>query len=296
MEDGYDPYLGFAVESLITDADGAEAVNPRSGRRRITPLTSHVIPAAMDGKIAVISGTGIEMEGGAISIDTPFGRVEAKVSELEDDTVLFIPRHGRSHLPPHRVNYRALLWAAKGWGALRAISTNTVGTMSWHPVGSFVVPRDFVELTRSRPSTFFEEEAVHVDLTTPYCPEVRRALVDGAKAAGATVSGGVYVCTEGPHLESPAQIRMLRRFGDVVGMTGYPEVALAREMELCYASICIVTNTAAGMRKDAMAASEITGQMERSSSLLMEIIAAAASKMPEERGCRCGSALTDARL
>jgi 5'-methylthioadenosine phosphorylase len=250
----------------------------------------------MDGKIAVIGGTGIEMEGGAVSIDTPFGRVEAKVSELEGETVLFIPRHGRSHLPPHRVNYRALLWAAKGWGASRVISTNTVGTMSWHPVGSFVVPSDFVELTRSRPSTFFEEEAVHVDLTIPYCPEVRRALASGAKAASATVSDGTYVCTEGPHLESPAQIRMLRRFGDVVGMTGYPEVVLARELELCYASICIVTNPAAGMRKDSMAATEIVDEMAKSALLLRQIIRGAVSMMPEERGCRCGSALAEARL
>lgn len=250
----------------------------------------------MDKKIAVIGGTGIEMEGEAVSIDTPYGRVEAKIAELDGETVLFIPRHGRSHLPPHRVNYRALLSSAKAGGALRVISTNTVGTMSWHPVGSFVVPSDFVELTKSRPSTFFEEEAVHVDLSAPYCPEVRRALAAGAEAAGASVSDGTYVCTEGPHLESPAQIRMLRRFGDVVGMTGYPEVALARELELCYASICIVTNPAAGMRDDEMAATEIAGEMKKTSGLLRDIISAAVSKIPEERGCRCGSALAEARL
>ncbi|MDF0589861.1 MTAP family purine nucleoside phosphorylase [Candidatus Methanocrinis natronophilus] len=250
----------------------------------------------MDSKVAVIGGTGVEMVGEAIGIDTPFGWVEAKDGEVAGDGLLFIPRHGEVHLPPHRVNYRALLWAAKAWGARRVISTNTVGSMSWHPVGSYVIPDDFVDFTKSRASTFFEEEAVHVDLTAPYCPEVRRVLVDGAKAASGLVSGGVYVCTEGPHLESPAQIRMLRRFGDVVGMTGYPEVVLARELELCYASICIVTNPAAGMRKDSMSAAEITAEMERSSGLLMEIIAAAASKIPEERGCSCGRALAEARL
>lgn len=250
----------------------------------------------MDNKVAVIGGTGVEMEGEAITIDTPFGGVEARTVELSEGSLLFIPRHGEVHLPPHRVNYRALLWAAKAWGAHRAISTNTVGSMSWHPIGSYVIPEDFVDFTKSRSSTFFEEEAVHVDLTAPYCPEVRRALVDGAKAAGASVSGVVYVCTEGPHLESPATIRMLRRFGDVVGMTGYPEVVLARELELCYASICIVTNPAAGMRKDSMSAAEITAEMEISSGLLMEIIAVAASKIPKERFCSCGRALAEARL
>ena len=250
----------------------------------------------MEKKIAVIGGTGIEIEGEAISIDTPYGKVRPRVTKFNGEKVLFIPRHGEGHLSPHRINYRALLWAAKKWGAVRVISTNTVGTMSWHPVGSFVVPHDFVEFTKSRPQTFFEEEAVHVDMTSPYCAEARRALTEGAKVAGAEVYEGVYVCTEGPHLESPASIRMLRQFGDVVGMTGYPEVVLARELELCYASICIVTNPAAGMRKEAMAATEIVDQMAKSADLLTEIIKAAISKIPEERRCLCGSALAEAKL
>ncbi len=250
----------------------------------------------MEKKIAVIGGTGIEIEGEAVSIDTPYGRVVPRLTELGGEEVLFIPRHGEGHLPPHRVNYRALLMAAKRWGAIRAISTNTVGTISWHPVGSFFMPNDFVEFTRSRTSTFFEEEAVHVDMTTPYCPEARRALEEGAKAAGVPVHDGIYVCTEGPHLESPATIRMLRSFGDVVGMTGYPEVVLARELELCYASICIVTNPAAGMRKEAMSAAEIVEEMAKSACLLKEIVGTAISMMPEERGCSCGSALADAML
>ena len=250
----------------------------------------------MEKKIAVIGGTGIEIEGEALSIDTPYGRVRPRLAKLSGEDVLFIPRHGEGHLPPHRVNYRAILWAAKEWGAVRAISTNSVGTMSWHPVGSFVLPIDFVEFTKSRPSTFFEEEAVHVDLTSPYCPEIRRALAAGAKTVSADVCEGIYVCTEGPHLETPATIRMLRNFGDVVGMTGYPEVALARELELCYASICIVTNPAAGMRRDAMSAAEIVDEMAKSAHLLREIIKASITMMPEERGCRCGSALAEARL
>ncbi len=250
----------------------------------------------MEKKIAVIGGTGIEMEGEAVPIDTPYGRVVPKLTKLSGEEVLFIPRHGDRHLPPHRVNYRALLWAAKKWGAVRVISTNTVGTMSWHPLGSFVLPIDFVEFTKSRISTFFEEKAVHVDLTSPYCPEIRRALATGAKAVDASVAEGVYVCTEGPHLESPATIRMLRSFGDVVGMTGYPEVALARELELCYASICIVTNPAAGMRRDAMSAAEIVDETAKSAHLLREIIKTSITMMPVERCCRCGSALAKARL
>lgn len=288
------PYVGFAIMAA-TDLDAVIWLScvPLFGT---SPLTPEGLLSNMEKKIAVIGGIGIEIEGDAVPIDTPYGRVTSSLSRLGGDEVLFIPRHGECHLPPHRVNHRALLWAAKEWGAVRVISTNTVGTMSWHPVGSFVIPNDFVEFTKSRTSTFFEEEAVHVDLTIPYCSEVRLALAASGKAAGALVAEGVYVCTEGPHLESPAQIRMLRNFGDVVGMTGYPEVALARELELCYASICTVTNPAAGMRRDAMSATEITGEMTKSARILREIIEGAISMMPEERGCSCGRALAGARL
>jgi methylthioadenosine phosphorylase (EC 2.4.2.28) len=107
---------------------------------------------------------------------------------------------------------------------------------------------------------------------------------------------GIYVCTEGPHLETPAQIGMIRNFGDVVGMTGYPEVVLARELGLCYATICVVTNVAAGMKKDALTITEVLDQMAESIDRLRDIISHALPKIPEVRSCRCGEALDEAML
>lgn len=250
----------------------------------------------MRSKVAVIGGVGIDLGGDPVLLNTPYGKVQAKESSLGKLDVIFIFRHGEDHLPPHRVNYRALLSAAQISGAERVVSTNTVGSMSHHPVGSFVIPLDFVEFTKSRPSTFFEERAVHVDLTHPYCPEIRDALKEGVKAEGLEPYDGVYVCTEGPHLETPAQIRMMKNFGDVVGMTGYPEVVLARELELCYAALCIVTNPAAGMRPDSMTASEIVDQMANSMGLLKEVVFSALTKIPVERHCPCKDALSQAKL
>ncbi len=250
----------------------------------------------MRADLAVIGGVGIGLEGEEVSVETPYGEVKAKEVALAGRDVLFIPRHGEGHLPPHRVNYRAILCAAKSFGARRVISTNTVGTMSWHQVGSFVVPHDFVEFTRSRPATFFEHRAVHVDMTDPYCPQLRSALKEGIKATGMEPHDGIYVCTEGPHLETPAQIGMIRNFGDVVGMTGYPEVVLARELGLCYATICVVTNVAAGMKKDALTITEVLDQMAENIDRLRDIISDALPKIPKVRSCRCGEALDEAML
>jgi 5'-methylthioadenosine phosphorylase len=247
--------------------------------------------------LAVIGGLGFLLEGQDDKIETPYGEIPIALTKVKGHNVVFISRHGAGHLPPHRVNYRALISAARKCGATRVISTNTVGTMSYHPVGSLFVPSDFVEFTRSRACTFFEDRAVHVDMSQPYCPVLSSRLADAARSLDLPFSEGTYVCSEGPHLESPAQIRMMRQFGDVVGMTGYPEVVLAREAGLCYASLCIVTNPACGMTGGkGLCISEITGLMERCHDALREIIGLVAQRTPEERACSCRTALFDARL
>jgi 5'-methylthioadenosine phosphorylase len=251
----------------------------------------------MNVELAVIGGVGFGLEGLDDRIDTPYGSVPVTFTRLKGQRCVFIPRHGEAHLPPHRVNYRAIISAAKACGATRIISTNTVGTMAGHAPGSFFLPSDFVEFTKSRTNTFFEERAVHVDLSVPYCPELRGALAEAVRSLGLSVSEGVYVCSEGPHLESPAQIRMMRQFGDVVGMTGYPEVVLAREAAVCYASLCIVTNPACGLEGERpLCASEITELMESSGEAVREVILRAAQRIPAERACGCKDALVDVEL
>jgi 5'-methylthioadenosine phosphorylase len=251
----------------------------------------------MNSDLAVIGGVGFAMEGLADEVETPYGRVPIIRSRMKGVKVAFISRHGDKHYPPHKVNYRAIISAAKGSGASAVISTNTVGSMAGHPLGSIFLPSDFVEFTKCRPNTLFEEKAVHVDVSRPYCPTLRTYLTEAARSLGHHVAEGVYVCAEGPHLESPAQIKMMRQFGDVVGMTGYPEVVLAREAALCYASICIVTNPAAGMTGGAdLVVSEIGDFMNKFQKNVREIIYQAAQKIHEDRLCGCKDALENAVL
>jgi 5'-methylthioadenosine phosphorylase len=247
--------------------------------------------AQMDARIAIIGGVGFCLDGAPAqeTIETPYGSVEVQSTRIEGEKAVFIARHGENHLPPHKVNYIAILYAVRSSGAARAISINTVGTMSYHPVGSFFLPLDYVEFTKARTNTFFDDRAVHVDMSQPYCPELLTHLWSAMSEMNIQPFEGVYVCAEGPHLESPAQIRMMRQFGDVVGMTGYPEVVLARELGLCYASLCIVTNEACGMKAQGgkLSLSEITEQMDRLSGCVKEIISRTAKKIPAGRSCSC---------
>lgn len=261
-----------------------------------TPLSSAVPLRSMSGQVAVIGGVSFDLSGEDCELETPFGLVEARRARLGSRGVLFISRHGQSRLPPHRVDYRAIIWAVFMDGADRVISVNTVGSMANHPPGSFFIPMDFVEFTRCRKNTFYEDRAVHVDLSHPYCPKLRSVLAGALRSTGIEPFEGVYVCTEGPHLESPAQIRMMRQFGEVVGMTGYPEVVLARELELCYASLCIVTNPACGMGQGTLSLSEVVDNMQHSLDLSRDILVRTVELMPEERCCTCSRALEGARL
>ena len=251
----------------------------------------------MNEELAVIGGVGFSLDGMADVVETIYGPVPVIHTRIKGQKVLFIPRHGTVHLPPHKVNYRGFISAAKKSGITRVISINTVGSMRAEPAGSLFFPTDFVEFTKCRSNTFFEDRAVHVDMSQPYCPELGRHLAEAAHTLGLPATEGVYVCTEGPHLESPAQIRMMSRFGDVVGMTGYPEVVLAREAELCYASLCIITNPACGISGiKNVVASEILEQMLKCREDIREIIYRAAQKFTANRSCSCPKSLSKAAL
>jgi 5'-methylthioadenosine phosphorylase len=251
----------------------------------------------MNAEIAVIGGVGFNIDGLADEIETPYGKVKVAFTRFKGRKVVFISRHGENHLPPHKVNYRAIICAARKSGAVRVISVNTVGSMSYHPLGSIFLPVDFVEFTKSRPTTFFEDRAVHVDMSAPYCPTLRSHLANAIQELGLTHYDGVYACAEGPHLESPAQIRMMRQFGDVIGMTGYPEVVLAKEAGLCYASLCIVTNPACGMAEGlALKISDASELMKSSNEVVREILYLAVQKISDEGACTCSGALSAARL
>lgn len=211
--------------------------------------------------LAIIGGTGInELEGMKIlrehAVDTPFGQPSRPVEEgrMGAATLLFLQRHGSPRaIPPHRINYRANLWALKSLGASAVVAINAVGGIS-APMkpGHLLIPDQVVDYTWGREHTFDEGDSgtlLHIDFTEPYDRDLRMRLVAAAVAAGIPhEASGVHGVTQGPRLETAAEIQRMARDGcDVVGMTGMPEAALARELGLPYACICMVVNRAAGL-------------------------------------------------
>lgn len=241
-------------------------------------------------EIAVLGGVGFNshQEFESQPIHTPYGEVTAYLTTIRGKTVAVIPRHaGENHIPPHRINYRANIWAVHSVGAKRVISTNSVGSMRGHPVGSFVVLDDFIDFTRNRPSTFYDDRTVHVDVSEPYCPEIRTALRDALEKQGLPYTEGIYACTEGPRFETRAEIRMMSQFADVVGMTGVPEVNLAKELSLCYASLAVITNQACGMTTQKLTADEVTDVVGKAQDAIFEIISDTIENIPKTRNCGC---------
>ncbi|MDP2218089.1 MAG: MTAP family purine nucleoside phosphorylase [Methanolobus sp.] len=251
--------------------------------------------------VAVIAGVNFSFPEVSenITVETPFGVVRAYPFDVKGRNCVLIPRHadGQKHLPPHMVNYRAIIWAVMELGIERAISVNSVGTMQGHPIGSFVLPDDLVDMTRNRISTFHDNRTVHVDMTEPYCPQIRQSLKAALIKEDVGFADGIYVCTEGPRFETRAEIRMMSRFGDVVGMTGMPEVALAKELNLCYASICTVTNNACGMGAQKVTASEVVRTLQERQEILLGVLLDTIGNIPDQRSCNCRYAAdTDACL
>jgi 5'-methylthioadenosine phosphorylase len=205
--------------------------------------------------LGIIGGSGLYEMGGLegleeTQVDTPFGAPsDAIVSgRLGDTRLLFLPRHGRGHrIPPHRVNYRANVLALKMLGAEQVVSVSAVGSMreDVHP-GDLVLVDQFIDRTRSRPSTFFDDDGVvaHVELAEPVDAALMDALHRACTAVGARVHrGGTYVCIEGPQFSTRAESELYRSWGvSVIGMTNLPEARLAREAELPYATMALVTD------------------------------------------------------
>ncbi len=209
-------------------------------------------------KYAVIAGTGMAKVfelSEKHDVETPYGFAEL-YSVKNFQNLLFLPRHGIGYtLPPHKINYCANIYALKKMSVNYVIATNAVGSLNRRlSPGSFVIPDQIIDFTRSRKSTFFEGEGgnvVFTDVTFPYSEKVRSALLEASKRLQMKVyRKGTYVCTEGPRYETAAEIRAYKILGaDIVGMTGAPEAFLAREAGIEYASVAVVTNYAAGIAK-----------------------------------------------
>lgn len=218
--------------------------------------------------IGLITGSGLDNFGfescEALALETDYGRVEVQHTQAGERELYLLRRHGPERaVPPHRINYRANLRALRDVGCRLIIATNAVGSLrqTMKP-GDLALPDQFIDATRNRPTTLFDGDdgkVRHVDVTEPYCNHLRVAMAEIVERHGLALHpAATYICTEGPRFETPAEIKAYANWGaDLVGMTGLPEVVLARELGICYASLCLVTNFAAGISGAPITAEEI---------------------------------------
>ncbi|MCG6498321.1 S-methyl-5'-thioadenosine phosphorylase [Kitasatospora sp. A2-31] len=267
-------------------------------------------PAAPRAELGVIGGSGLYAlleDVTEVRVDTPYGAPSDAlfIGGVAGRRVAFLPRHGRGHgLPPHRINYRANLWALHSLGVRQVLGPCAVGGLrpEYGP-GTLLVPDQFVDRTSGRPQTFYDglplpdgtlPEVVHVSMADPYCPAGRRVAVEAARAAGwEAVDGGTLVVIEGPRFSTRAESRWFAAAGwSVVGMTGHPEATLARELGLCYTSLSLVTDLDAGVESGAgVTHAEVLEVFARNVDRLRTVLFAALEHLPATRDCTCSHTL-----
>jgi 5'-methylthioadenosine phosphorylase len=262
---------------------------------------------AVRADIGIIGGSGLyDIEGlrkvKELSVKTPFGSPSDTVvlGELEGVRIAYLSRHGRGHrMNPSEINYRANIYALKSIGVSRVISVSAVGSMkeSIKP-GDVVLPDQFIDLTKRRVSTFFEGGIVaHVAFGDPVCPSLGAVLLGAARTVGATVhQGGVYLCIEGPQFSTKGESRLYRQWGvSVIGMTNLPEAKLAREAELCYATVALATDYDCWHETEqAVTVESILTTLRQNVTLAKQLLRTALSAVADAKACSCQRSLQDA--
>lgn len=258
-------------------------------------------------EIAVIGGSGLYdqdllEESREVKVHTPYGRTSDLITlgTYVGRKIAFLPRHGRGHqIPPHSVNYRANIWALKQLGVKRILSSNACGSLSEeHHPGDILVLDQFIDRTKSRPSTFYDGGQVcHISVADPFCPELRRLLVEEGRSFSIPIhDGGTYVCIEGPRFSTKAESNLFRTWGaDVVGMTVFPECVLAKEAEICYGSIALVTDYDVWAERP-FNVNEILAVMKANVDKAKRLFGAVIGKIPDKPQCNCWSSLENALL
>ena len=275
-----------------------------------TNLGTTVHPASGDlsqaPMIGVIGGSGLYRLADDLQdvvVDTPFGAPSdaLMVGTVAGRRVAFLPRHGRRHqFPPHRINYRANLWALRTLGVRQVIAPCAVGGLRADlGAGTLVVPDQFVDRTCGRAQTFYDDAAVHVSTADPYCPHGRAVVLTAARAARwSPLDGATLVVIEGPRFSTRAESRWFTQNGwQIVGMTGHPEAVLARELALCYTTVALVTDLDAGVEHGTgVTHGEVlevfARNVDRLRALMLDVIPA----LPTERTCSCPAALDGIKL
>jgi 5'-methylthioadenosine phosphorylase len=260
----------------------------------------------MTARTGFITGTGLYALPGATDVRphevaTPFGNVYVELASLGGQAVVFIPRHGKRHtISPREINFRGNLWAMKELGVERILATSVSGSLvaAWGP-GTLVLVDQFLNFTDGRAETFYPMDGrlAHVDVTDPYCRTLHEQLSAGAEKLQVPLeSGATYVCMNGPRFETRAEVEMVRRLGGhLLGQTNYPECVLARELAICYATVGVVSNYAAGMQLT-VTATEVIESIRKYGDTVGVLFAGLVRDYPEPGDCACRHALDHAEL
>lgn len=274
--------------------------------------------------IGIIGGSGFYqfLKGREISVSTPYGKPSDKIliTEYAGQKIAFLSRHGKKHqYPPHKINYRANLYALKKLGVKRILTSTAVGSLKPEiRPGDFVICDQFVDWTKNRPDTFFEgkfprpqfgrvgginlEGVAHISCAEPYCPELRKIAIKVCQKLKIPVHrAGTVVIIEGPRFSTKAESNFYSKMGwDVINMTQYPEVVLARELEMCYLNISLVTDYDVGLkgRKDIkpVTAQEVIKIFKQNNEKVKQIFLEIVKNLPEEQKCFCRQALREAKI
>lgn len=256
-------------------------------------------------KIGIIGGTGLEdpkffKKIDEVKIKTPFGPTSAPIhiTNFFGQKVAFLSRHGHLHsIPPHKVNSRANIWALKKIGVERIIGVCAVGSLKdgFKP-GEIVLADQFIDFTKKRDYTFYDKGAIHTSLADPFCSDLRGLFSREAKRLKMPVHLiGTYFCIEGPRFSTRAESRFFKNFADIIGMTLVPEATLARELEICYLSLAMITDYDVWQEKP-VNAGEIATIMESNLETIKKILRSAVPKIKDKRSCLCSKALENAKL
>jgi 5'-methylthioadenosine phosphorylase len=262
-----------------------------------------------NAEIGIIGGTGIYdpellTDPQSVKIFTPYGKTSdlVTIGQYNGRSVAFIPRHGKGHtIPPHKVNSRANIWALNSLGVSRIIAPSAVGSLQEeYKPGDIVLPNQFVDFTKKREYTFYDEGQVcHISCADPFCNELRDVFLKASNKLKYNVNdGSTYICIEGPRFSTKAESKFFKDVlhGDIIGMTLVPECVLAREMQICYLSIATVTDYDVWYEHP-VSSKEILEVLAKNTKKTKELLGALIPAIPETRNeCNCKNALSDAMV
>jgi 5'-methylthioadenosine phosphorylase len=260
-----------------------------------------------DVEVGIFGGTGIYDSGllkdaQEIIIDTPFGKPSDSITvgTFKGRKMAFLPRHGKKHtIPPHMINYKANIWAFKELGVTRIIAPSAVGSLKEEiEPGHFALPTQFLDFTKSRNGSFSENgRVIHISVAEPFCPELQSAILTVANEQNFHIHKNcTYVCIEGPRFSTKAESKFYRMINaDIIGMTLVPECQLAREAQMCYASISTVTDYDVWAEKP-VTAKEVLETLSKNVDRTKQVLSNLIDKIPKTRNCSCSKALEEAEF